>query len=370
MPPASVAAFVHPLSRHTSSEIQPTNRGTPTLSSALPPRSSARPAALVHSQGRTEPSSAPVVPQGPAVSQRSLLSRHATAGSSQQHAMAAASALTAARSLDTSMMTRGRLHAIPETTEELLEEAPQYLQQDLATAYMAEAGQGRAAPAVATEAASASAAVIMAPSAVHQEAAAAAPSAGSPRAAAHAQSRHLQAAQSRSEQQHSHQDKMVMASASILAATAAPDAGPADAFHAAPLSLLQLAESEISLDLQPGISPTAATQHQPALSARLSTQQQEAQHARQRQVSTAQRVWSGEIPEGSVAGAPERQQALGPNADAKQLQGLQAALVQTLTSTVESAMAQMRSVLHCTAAIWQHVCHGRIHFAVTCLDPN
>lgn len=265
------------------------------------------------------------------------------------------------------MMTRGRLHAIPETTEELLEQAPQYLQQDLATGYMAEAGQDRAAPAVATGAASA---VMMAPSNVHQEAAAAAPSAGSPRAAAHAQSRHLQTAQSRSERQHSHQDKMVMASASILAATAAPDAGPADAFHAAPLSLLQLAESEICLDLQPGTSPTAATQHQPALSARLSTQQQEAQHARQRQVSTAQRVWSGEIPEGSVAGAPERQQALGPNADAKQLQGLQAALVQTLTSTVESAMAQMRSVLHCTAAIWQHVCHGRIHFAVTCLDPN
>ncbi len=123
------------------------------------------------------------------------------------------------------------------------------------------------------------------------------------------------------------------ASASTLPAAALPEAASEGATQASMrLSLLQLAEADASKAQRPSASPRAAAR------------QHESHHARRHQLSTAQHGTSSEGMLQHDVEVRDRPEVVQCDNNALQLQGLQASLVQTLTSTVESAVSHMRSV--------------------------
>ena len=256
----------------------------------------------------------------PRSAKRSLLSRHAPQASLQQQPEGV---VPPAADAVTHQLPEQRLDAIQEGTEEpLAQPVPRIVQQTndaaqpVATAGQHGQGQGLAAPEGA----------VPAPPEAEQAAARQqhASATGSHRAsplsapkplASSSNSGRLEPVAGRSGHQH----------AGLSHPVTPPAAVPEDASEAGTaLSLLQLAQAP-------------------------STQQQRQQQASSTSASEqpVAKVWSNQMPAGQQGeqvgggvGAHERQGAVGGGDDL--LQGLRASLVQILTSTLESAMTQMR----------------------------
>lgn len=264
----------------------------------------------------------------------------------QGHRAAAASDADAVSIMDSAVASGRRLPAILEGTEELVaQEVPQYLQQqDRDLLQMALPGSPRTAPTSAFETASAAAAATAAgaESAASQQQTTAVPAAiPSPRAAAGAASRQFQAAHTssrgypRAAQQPDRAEGLIDRQQSVLPAGAAPESMSEATL---PSALLQLAEAD----------PPQAAQQRASLSPRGPAQHRgESSRARLGREGTAHQaeLLPGAEPASSGSAVNGSQGHGRPSSDAArlQLQDMQSSLVQTLTSTVESAMAQMRS---------------------------
>lgn len=258
-------------------------------------------------------------------------------------------AQAAAGVIDSVAVTGYRLVAIPEGTEE--SPAQTESQQDLDLLYMAGAEHFSSAPAHDSEAALMSATAVTAAgaeaAAMPQQAAAIPPATPlSPRADAHASSRRLQATQSSSSRhtragEQPERAEQAAQRAGLLTARAhrhterapeirlPPEAGRVSE-ATRPLSLLQLAQADMLKSGQqwPDPSPAGVS----------------VQNGQSRESPIGAAYQAG-LPVGNGAGpsgAVEHDRLDGGGAPL-QLQQLQTSLVQTLTSTVDSAMAQMRS---------------------------
>ncbi len=359
-PGSSLAAAVRPPSRRTTAERQPASRDSPAIPLALPTRPPAAPINRLQPQARPVPTSAPDRASNLARQSRlnqSVIDPPENSGAKSDGAVTGLHAQAPAGVIDSAVVTRHKLDVIPEGAEE--SPAQTVPQQDLDLMYMAGAGQFSSGPAHDSEAAlmSATAATAAgAESAVMQQQAAAVSAAipSSPRAAAHASSRRLQATQSSSSRhpragEQPERAEQAAQRAGLLTASAhrhterAPEtrllseAGQVSE-ATQPLSLLQLAEASIPRSGQqwPIASPTG-----------VSLRKGESHQGRQ---SPSGAAYQADFPVGNGAGpsgAGEHGRLEGGRANSGgaplQLQQLQTSLVQMLTSTVESAMAQMRS---------------------------
>ena len=316
---ASLPAARQPL-RRTSSEKPPPGIATPTAAPALPPR---HPRAAPQHETSTQPQSAPVSAVQPALprsAKRSLLSRHAPQASLQQQPEVV---VPPSGSAVTRQMPDQRLDAIPEGTEEpLVQPVPQVVQQNSPAAQPVTAagrhsrGQGLAAPGGAVparpEAEQAAAARQQHTSSADSHRASLLAAPGAP--ASFSNFRRLEAVPSSPDHQHAGPALSHPAAALAAASEGASESG-------APMSLLQLAQA-----------PSAQQQQVSSLSAL----PQPPTQTRYNQTPANQQTKQV----GMGFGASERQHTAERGADP--LQGLQASLIQTLTSTVESAMTQMR----------------------------
>ena len=349
---SSLTAAARPPSRRTTAERQPASRGSPAIPSALPPRPPTAPVNRLQPQARPVPTSAP--DRASNLACRSRLNPPENTGAESNGAMTGLHAPAPAGVIDSAVVTGYRLDAIPEGAEE--SPAQTVPQQDLDMLYTAGAGQFSSAPAYDSEAALMFATAATAgdgESAAMQQQAAAVPAAipSSPRATAHASNRRLQATQSsfsphpRAGEQPERAEQAAQR-AGLQTARAhrhterAPDTRlPPEAGHVPeatlPLSLLQLAEADMpKSDQQWPISrPTGLS----------------LQKGQSRGTPSGTAYQAG-LPVGNGAGpsgAGDYDRLEGGRANSGdaplQLQQLQTSLVQTLTSTVESAMAQMRS---------------------------
>ena len=350
---ATSSAFVRPQSRRTTAEGQPGGGGP----AALPPAPSTRTAAAavgpVQPQGRATSSSGPDLPssQPTHLAQRSRLNQSVNKslspaedwGAQGQRAAAASDTGAAVSILDGGVGSGRRLPAILEGTEEsVAQEVPQYLQQqDRDLLQMALPGSPRTAPTSALKTASpaAAATVAGAESAASQHQVTAVPAAiPSPRAAAGAANRHFQAAHSslggypRAAQQPDRAEGQIERRQSVLPSGAAPG-NMSEAIL--PSVLMQLAEADLPQAAQQraSLSPRGPAQHRG-----------ESSRARLGRVGTAHQaeLLPGAEPASFGSVVHGSQEDGRPSSNAAALQ-LQSSLVQTLTSTVESAMAQMRS---------------------------
>ncbi|DBA90428.1 TPA: hypothetical protein ACH3X1_003700 [Trebouxia sp. C0004] len=350
---SSSAAAVRPPSCRTTAERQPVSRGSTAIPLVLPTRPSATPINRLQPQAMPVPTSAPK--RASNLAQRSRLNRSVTdppdnSGAESSGAMTGLHAQVSAGAVNSGVVTGYRLHAIPEGAEE--SPAQTVPQQDLDLLYSAGEEQFSLAPAYDSEAALMSAAVA-AESAAMQQQAAAIPAAipSSPRAAAHASSRRLQATQSSSTRhpragEQPERAEQAAQRAGLLSARPhryterapetrlLPEAGQvSEAIQ--PLSLLQLAEADIPNTGQQWPNPSP-----PGLSL-LKGQPRE---------SPSGAAYQADLPVGNEAGpsgAGDHDRLEGGRANSGgaplQLQQLQTSLVQTLTFTVESAMAQIRA---------------------------
>jgi len=366
---SSSAAAVRPPSRRTTAERQPASRDSTAIPSALPTRPPAAPINHLQPQARPVPTSAP--DQASNLARRSRLNQSVidppkNLAAESNGAMTGLHAQAPAGVIDRAVVMRYRLDAIPEGAEESpVQTAPQ---QDLDLLYTAAAGQLSSAPAYDSEAALMSATAAPAgvgESAAMQQQAAAIPAAipSSPREAAHASGRRLQATQSSSSPhpragEQPERAEQAAQRAGLLTARAhrhterapetrlLPEAGRVSE-ATQPLSLLQLAEANIPKSGQQWPIPSPAG---PSL-----------QKGQSRESPSGAALQAG-LPVGNAAGPSgavdhDRLESGRANSGGAplQLQQLQTSLVQTLTSTVETAMAQMRSAAAST--------HG---FAVVC----
>lgn len=267
-------------------------------------------------------------------------------GALGQRAAAASDTGAAVGILDGAVGSGRRLPAILEGTEEVMpQEVPQYLQQqEQDLLQRAVPGLLRPAPTSAFETASPAAAATAAgaESAASQLQVTAVPAAiPSPRAAAGAASRQFQAAHSslggypRAAQQPDRAEGQIDRRQSVLPSGGAPGS-MSEAML--PSGLMQLAQAD----------PPQAAQQRASLSPRGPAQHRgESSRARLGRVGTAHQaeLMPGEdlASSGGVVHGSQEDGRPSSHAATLQLQHMQSSLVQTLTSTVESAMAQMRS---------------------------
>ena len=317
----------HHASRRTSREKALSRIGTSAVDAALPQKHTLAPSHHRSKAGTQAASVATVQPAHFHSAKRSLLSRQAPPGDGQQQQQQAV-ALPSGAVMDLQPSSQ-RLAVIPEAADECTaQEVHQDLQQNradvVASAKQDVSALYSAAPADAVSA-SASTGVQEAAAAWQHTSAEQVESlhivAGPrPMLSPHEQLGSLGESPSRAERQQR---------GSYLSHPAAAHAAGREGVSAAaaPLSLLQLAAAPAAQHQLPSQGFATTHHHQSA-----------AQSAKHNHQSAAQ---PAEPSESSVA-VDARQDASSSGADV--LQGLQASLVQTVTSTVESAMTQMRWV--------------------------
>ena len=380
---------------------------------ALKAAQSSAPASSLHEQGRAGASSAPTGQQKPpARARQSLLSRHAqppaaseaaaAAPPNQQSSASEAAAAATASGAHSSMPAETRLEPIAELAEEVsLQELPQPMYSTAHPAHMPASVNDATARRQATDSMSVPSALADSVAHVRQSHAAAADGSvlGLSPSMHKSSTKRFHRSHSTTGQQGRPEVAPLLQSAAV---GQQQEALSTSANPIAPLLLQQPVVVNTAHDTaaQPSSSSsdaqTAAAHRshhqQPHLHKHLQQQQQQQQQqspdsSRHQQADAAAQEWGSGGVVGMASASRQQQphhspkhqqdstaahrssregvrqppeQTAGPAAvDAVQLQGLQAALVQTLTASVEGAMSQMRSVaghspvVSCTA--WQQI---------------
>ena len=364
---SSLAAAARLPSRRTTAERQPASRDSPAIPLAVPTRPPAAPIKCLQPQARPAPTSAPDRASNSARRSRlnqSVIHPPEKLAAESNGPVTGLHAQAPAGVIDSAVVTGYRLDAIPESAEE--SSAQTVPQQDLDLLYTAGAEQfaydSEAAlmSTAATAPGAESAAPIPVPAAI----------AASPRAAAHASNRRLQATQSNSSRHTRAGEQPEWADQAAQRAGLLPAGAHRHTERALesrllpeaervseatqPLSLLQLAEADMPKSDQqwPIQSPAALSVPKG-----------------QSRGSPSGAALQADLPIDNGAGssgAGDHDRLEGGRANSGgaplHLQQLQTSLVQTLTSTVEAAMAQMRSVAAST--------HGFARFCPPCTSSS